>query len=122
MLAAELRAQGVGQQGGKLRIVGWRQAHLGLLREQSLQHGALADRDVQPGDFFRQTRRLMNPKIGVGAVGHQNHYPTHAARDQRIAGRGGQVHGVGEATRFDQQLGALAAPLRQVFGSRRRCR
>ncbi|MNP36682.1 hypothetical protein D3C76_1300870 [compost metagenome] len=81
-----------------------------------MQYRALTDDKIQAGHFVGQAGRLVHTQSGVGAVGHQDHHPTHAAGNQRVTGRGGEVDGVGEATRLHQQLGALFAPLCQVFG------
>src|SRR3989344_3882994 len=75
-----------------------------------------SERSNRSSPLNRLRSRLVHTQLGMSTVGHQDHHPAHAAGNQCVAGRGGQVDGVGEATRLDQQLSALFAPLRQVFG------
>ncbi|MCY1443406.1 hypothetical protein D9M71_598190 [compost metagenome] len=96
------------------------QAQLRRFAQQALQQFALVDGQHQAGGICRHAGNLMDPQLALGLVGHQQHHPLHAAGDQGVAGKGGQVDGIAERAGLGQQLAAELAPDTQGLSRRGR--
>ena len=96
--------------------------HLCGLFQQALQQCAVDHIQAQVRGVLGQAVSLMHAQGAQGAVRHEQQHPLHTTGNQGFLGTGSHVHGIGEAARFHQQLGAVLAPYGQGFCGGRRCR